>query len=99
TTTTKTPAVPHPTKPVVSEGERAPLDPNKTYTIDLKTSAGDFTLTIAQNDSPKVAASFAALVRKGFFDGTIFHRIVPGFLLQGGAPTGTGSAGPGQRDL
>ncbi len=95
TTTTKTPAVPHPTKPVVSEGERTPLDPNKTYTIDLKTSEGDFTITLDQKTSPKVTASFAALVRKGFFDGTIFHRIVPGFLIQGGDPTGTGTGDPG----
>jgi len=95
TTTTKTPAVPHPTKPVVSESERTPLDPNKTYTIDLKTSEGDFTITLDQKASPKVAASFAALVRKGFFDGTIFHRIVPGFLIQGGDPTGTGTGDPG----
>ena len=84
-----------PTKPVVSEGERMPLDPNKTYTIDLKTSEGDFTITLDQKASPKSTASFAALVRKGFFDGTIFHRIVPGFLIQGGDPTGTGTGDPG----
>jgi cyclophilin family peptidyl-prolyl cis-trans isomerase len=95
TTTAKTPAEPHPTKPVVSEDERTPLDPAKTYTVDLKTSEGDFTITLDQKASPKVAASFAALVRKGFFDGTIFHRIVPGFLIQGGDPTGTGTGDPG----
>jgi cyclophilin family peptidyl-prolyl cis-trans isomerase len=95
TTTAKTPAEPHPTRPVVSEDERTPLDPAKTYTVDLKTSEGDFTITLDQKASPKVAASFAALVRKGFFDGTIFHRIVPGFLIQGGDPTGTGTGDPG----
>jgi cyclophilin family peptidyl-prolyl cis-trans isomerase len=46
-------------------------------------------------DSPNTTASFARLVEKGFFDGTIFHRIVPGFVIQGGDPTGTGRGGPG----
>ncbi|HSS74170.1 MAG TPA: peptidylprolyl isomerase [Gaiellaceae bacterium] len=95
TTTTRAPAVPHPSKPVVSESERTPLDPDKTYTVELKTSEGDFTIALDQKTSPKVTASFAALVRKGFFDGTIFHRIVPGFLIQGGDPTGTGTGDPG----
>ena len=95
TTTTGAPAVPHPGKPVVSESERTPLDPDKTYSVELKTSEGDFTIMLDQKTSPKVTASFAALVRKGFFDGTIFHRIVPGFLIQGGDPTGTGTGDPG----
>ena len=87
--------MPHPAKPVVSESERTPLDPDKTYSVEMKTSEGDFTIMLDQKISPKVAASFAALVRKGFFDGTIFHRIVPGFLIQGGDPTGTGTGDPG----
>jgi cyclophilin family peptidyl-prolyl cis-trans isomerase len=95
TTTAAAPAVPHPSKPVVSAGDRVPLDPNKTYTVEMKTNEGDFTITLDQKTSPKVAASFAALIRKGFFDGTIFHRIVPGFLIQGGDPTGTGTGDPG----
>jgi cyclophilin family peptidyl-prolyl cis-trans isomerase len=95
TTTTKAPAVPHPPKPVVSQDERTPLDPTKAYTVEMKTSEGDFTITLDQKTSPKVAASFAALVRKGFFDGTTFHRIVPGFLIQGGDPSGTGTGDPG----
>ena len=61
----------------------------------LKTSEGSFTITLDQKTSPKNTASFAALVRKGFFDGTIFHRIIPGFLFQGGDPTGKGTGGPG----
>jgi peptidyl-prolyl cis-trans isomerase B (cyclophilin B) len=82
-------------KPAVSPAERTPLDPSKTYVVVMKTSEGTFTITLDQKTSPKVAASFAALVRKGFFDGTIFHRIVPGFLIQGGDPTGTGTGDPG----
>jgi peptidyl-prolyl cis-trans isomerase B (cyclophilin B) len=82
-------------KPAVTADERTPLDPNKTYTVLMKTNEGDFAITLDQKTSPHVAASFAALVRKGFFDGTIFHRIAPPFLIQGGDPTGTGTGDPG----
>jgi cyclophilin family peptidyl-prolyl cis-trans isomerase len=61
----------------------------------MQTSEGTFAITLDQKDSPHVAASFAALVRKKYFDGTTFHRIVPGFLIQGGDPTGTGHGFPG----
>jgi peptidyl-prolyl cis-trans isomerase B (cyclophilin B) len=61
----------------------------------LQTSCGDITIRLDQRTSPKTAASFAALARSGFFDGTVFHRIVPGFVIQGGDPTGTGTGGPG----
>ena len=80
---------------VVSAAERKPLAPNRTYKVVMKTSEGTFTITLDQKTSPHVAASFAALVRKGYFDGTTFHRIVPGFLIQGGDKTGTGHGFPG----
>ncbi len=73
----------------------APLDPAKTYEIELTTSCGAFTIRLDQKTSPKAAASFAELARNGFFDDTIFHRIVPGFVIQGGDPTASGSGGPG----
>jgi peptidyl-prolyl cis-trans isomerase B (cyclophilin B) len=76
-------------------GQIEPLVPDKTYRVVMKTSEGTFTITLDQKTSPHVAASFAALVRKGYFDGTTFHRIVPGFLFQGGDPTGTGTGDPG----
>jgi cyclophilin family peptidyl-prolyl cis-trans isomerase len=72
-----------------------PLAANKTYSVTFTTSCGDFTVKIDQKTSPRTAASFVSLVRKGFFDDTVFHRIVPGFVIQGGDPTGTGSGGPG----
>ena len=72
-----------------------PLDPGKTYAVELTTSCGDFTVRLDQKTSPNAAASFAALARSGFFDDTIFHRIVPGFVIQGGDPTAAGSGGPG----
>jgi peptidyl-prolyl cis-trans isomerase B (cyclophilin B) len=73
----------------------APLDPGKTYEVELTTSCGAFTIRLDQQAAPKAAASFAALARSGFFDDTIFHRIVPGFVIQGGDPTASGTGGPG----
>jgi len=72
-----------------------PLAPGKTYEVVMTTSCGAFTIRLDQKTSPKAAASFAALARSGFFDDTIFHRIVPGFVIQGGDPTAGGSGGPG----
>ena len=71
------------------------LDQAKTYDVLLKTNCGDFTIRLAVKTSPATTASFASLVQKGFFNGTVFHRIVPGFVIQGGDPTGTGTSGPG----
>jgi peptidyl-prolyl cis-trans isomerase B (cyclophilin B) len=71
------------------------LAPGKTYRAVLETSCGDITIRLDQKTSPRTAASFASLVRQGFYDGTFFHRIVPGFVIQGGDPTGQGSGGPG----
>ncbi|MEA2366255.1 MAG: hypothetical protein QOI32_1767 [Thermoleophilaceae bacterium] len=71
------------------------LDAGKTYEVVLETSCGAFTIRLDQRTSPKAAASFVALVRNGFLEDTIFHRIVPGFVIQGGDPTVSGSGGPG----
>ncbi|MGZ4352850.1 MAG: peptidylprolyl isomerase [Gaiellaceae bacterium] len=61
----------------------------------VKTSEGTFTIHLDAKDSPNAVTSFEKLAKKGFFKGTIFHRIVPGFVIQGGDPTGTGNGGPG----
>jgi peptidyl-prolyl cis-trans isomerase B (cyclophilin B) len=74
---------------------KQPLDPAKTYAVELQTSCGSFTIRLDQRTSPHAAASFASLARNGFFDDTIFHRIVPGFVIQGGDPTASGTSGPG----
>lgn len=77
-------------------GCREPLlDATRTHTVGVVTNLGSFAFRLDVKDSPCVSASFASLVRKGFFDGTIFHRIAPGFVIQGGDPTGTGTGGPG----
>ena len=70
------------------------LDRSKAYTVGVLTNFGRFDIRLDVRDSPCTTSSFAALVRKGFFDGTRFHRIVPGFVIQGGDPTATGQGGP-----
>jgi cyclophilin family peptidyl-prolyl cis-trans isomerase len=64
-------------------------------TATVQTSHGEFGFELDDDASPKAVASFVELARKGFFEGTVFHRIVPGFVIQGGDPTGTGTGGPG----
>ena len=78
-----------------SKADLADLDQDKTNSIAVDTSKGSFTFELATKTSPCTTASFAGLVNKGFFDGLTFHRIVPGFVIQGGDPTGQGSGGPG----
>jgi cyclophilin family peptidyl-prolyl cis-trans isomerase len=84
--------------PRTSGSEKAPkelLDPKKMYRIAVKTSCGSFTITLDPKASPHATASFVALARKNFFDDTTFHRIVPGFVIQGGDPSAVGAGGPG----
>ena len=71
------------------------LDARKHYDVVVETSCGSFAIRLDQKTSPHLAASWVALVQSGFFDKTVFHRIVPGFVVQGGDPTATGSGGPG----
>ncbi len=71
------------------------LDASKTWTATVETSCGSFTIRLDVKDSPHTTASFASLARSGFYDDTTFHRIVPGFVIQGGDPTATGTGGPG----
>jgi peptidyl-prolyl cis-trans isomerase B (cyclophilin B) len=71
------------------------LDRKKPHTVNVLTNFGSFDIRLDVEDSPCTTSSFAALVRQRFFDGTRFHRIVPGFVIQGGDPTATGGGGPG----
>jgi peptidyl-prolyl cis-trans isomerase B (cyclophilin B) len=75
------------------------LHQRETYDVVFTTNCGSFTVRLAVRTSPKTTASFASLVRRKYFDGTIFHRIVPGFVIQGGDPTGTGAGGPGYETI
>ena len=76
-----------------------PLDASKTWTLDFKTSCGDFTVTLDLKRGPHASASMVALAKSGFFKNTIFHRIVPDFVIQGGDPTARGDGGPGYRTV
>ena len=71
------------------------LDSKKSYEAVLDTTCGRFTITLDVKRSPKTSASFVYLSKRGFYDATVFHRIVPGFVIQGGDPRGTGQGGPG----
>ncbi|MEA2441740.1 MAG: hypothetical protein QOH76_3164 [Thermoleophilaceae bacterium] len=72
-----------------------PLDASKKWALEFRTSCGNFTVALDLKRGPHAAASMVALARSGFFKNTIFHRIVPGFVIQGGDPTAGGSGGPG----
>jgi cyclophilin family peptidyl-prolyl cis-trans isomerase len=81
-------------------GQRKPkgkLDASKSYTVTVKTNCGSFSFELDLKSAPKTSASLVSLAKKGFYDGTMFHRIVPGFVIQGGDPTATGSGGPGYK--
>ena len=67
---------------------------NSITKVLLKTNMGDITIEL-YGDMPITAGNFESLVKKGFYNGVIFHRIIDGFMLQGGDPTGTGTGGPG----
>jgi peptidyl-prolyl cis-trans isomerase B (cyclophilin B) len=71
------------------------LDPKKTYDVTLETNCGSITIRLDVKDSPKTTASFVSLIRRRYFIDTVFHRIIPGFVIQGGDPTGSGNGGPG----
>jgi cyclophilin family peptidyl-prolyl cis-trans isomerase len=71
------------------------IDPKKKYTATIETSAGTMTAELFPEDAPKTVNNFVFLARDGFYNGVIFHRVIPGFMIQGGDPTGTGRGGPG----
>lgn len=61
----------------------------------IKTEKGDMTVQFYEKDAPGHVANFIKLAKSGFYDGTVFHRVIPDFVIQGGDPTGTGAGGPG----
>ena len=75
------------------------LDPDQVWTLSYDTSCGTFVVTLDLESAPATAASLVALAEAGFYDNTVFHRIVPGFVIQGGDPTQSGSGGPGYQTV
>ena len=72
-----------------------PLPAGESRAVTISTDLGTMTLTIEADLSPIAAGNFVTLAECGFYDGVVFHRVVPGFVIQGGDPTGTGTGGPG----
>ncbi len=73
------------------------IDKNKKYTAVMETEKGKLVLELFAKDVPNTVNNFVFLARQGYYDGTTFHRVIPGFMVQGGDPTGTGRGGPGYR--
>ena len=70
---------------------------NMAHTITIKTNLGEIKFQTYDGDAPKTVENFITLANKKFYDGVIFHRVIPGFMIQGGDPTGTGAGGPGYK--
>lgn len=73
------------------------IDPNKKYAATFETSQGSIVCDLFAKDAPKTVNNFVFLAREGFYDGTVFHRVIPNFMIQGGDPTASGRGGPGYR--
>jgi cyclophilin family peptidyl-prolyl cis-trans isomerase len=90
-------AAPSTSKKTYSSPPPMTIDQNKTYTALIKTSMGDITVALNAKDAPITVNNFVFLARDHFYDGLIFHRVLPGFMIQGGDPSGNGSGGPGYK--
>ena len=73
------------------------IDANKKYSATFDTSRGKIVCDLFAKDAPKTVNNFVFLAREGFYDGTVFHRVIANFMVQGGDPTATGTGGPGYR--
>jgi cyclophilin family peptidyl-prolyl cis-trans isomerase len=80
-----------------SQAPELALDPDKNYYATLHTDKGDIRVELFADKTPRTVNNFVFLARQGFYDGTIFHRVIDDFMVQGGDPTGTGRGGPGYR--
>ncbi len=73
------------------------IDPNKNYSATLHTEKGDITIDLTAKDTPVTVNNFVSLAREKFYNGTVFHRTIPNFMIQGGDPDGDGTGGPGYK--
>jgi peptidyl-prolyl cis-trans isomerase B (cyclophilin B) len=73
------------------------IDVSKAYTATFDTSRGTIVCELFAKDAPATVNNFVFLAREGFYDGTVFHRVIQDFMIQGGDPTGTGRGGPGYK--
>jgi len=84
-------------KPTFSSAPPMIIDATKTYTATVRTDVGTFTIALDAKDSPKTVNSFVFLAENHYYDCVVFHRVIQGFVVQGGDPTGTGSGGVGYK--
>ena len=73
------------------------IDPDKNYQVSMETNKGSIEIELFPQYAPVTVNSFVFLIEEGFYDGVVFHRVIPNFVIQGGDPTGTGRGGPGYR--
>jgi peptidyl-prolyl cis-trans isomerase B (cyclophilin B) len=73
------------------------VDTSKKYVATFETTKGSIVVDLFVKDAPKTVNNFVFLAKEGFYDGTVFHRVIPDFMIQGGDPTGSGRGGPGYR--
>src|SRR2546423_15330245 len=78
-----------------AEPPKMAIDVNKKYTATIDPDKGPVVVELFAKEAPKTVNNFVVLARDGFYDGTILHRVIPGFMVQGGDPTGTGRGGTG----
>ena len=80
-----------------SKAPEMQIDPSKKYRAIMHTDKGDIQIELFAAQAPKTVNNFVFLAREGFYNGTTFHRVIGGFMAQGGDPTGTGTGGPGYK--
>lgn len=85
------------TKKQWSKAPEITIDTKKQYSATIHTDKGDIVVELFADKTPRTVNNFVFLAKEGFYDGTIFHRVISDFMAQGGDPTGTGSGGPGYR--
>ncbi len=81
----------------MSQGPPMSIDPTKSYRATLETDLGNVTVELYASLAPITVNNFVTLARSGYYNGVVFHRVIPGFVVQGGDPTGKGTGGPGYR--
>jgi cyclophilin family peptidyl-prolyl cis-trans isomerase len=89
------PADPADRADMYSEPPPMQIDPDQTYVATISTAKGDIVVQLDASAAPQTVNNFVFLARQGFYDGLTFHRVEPGFVIQGGDPAGTGGGGPG----
>jgi cyclophilin family peptidyl-prolyl cis-trans isomerase len=93
----KVPKAANQERPTYEEPPKMKIDQDRKYTATMQTSCGTIVLALFADQTPVTVNNFVTLARDGFYDGLTFHRIVPGFVIQGGDPKGDGTGGPGYR--